>query len=378
MGNYLKKALFVFLLIVLCFWIITLFIPQEALSPDSVDREKKETLSKIKKKTLFSGKNSSSWLGRPLLLEKEGFWILVYRKANQHTFSHDSRLHIRFSKNQGDSWTDEDVYIDGSPVSGFPIKGHSDFEVAGGCLAKAPNEDLILLVREERGVNGTYVWRSKDGGMSWADEGQINGDNTLLMGGQVVVVGEDLYASFWADPDADFSPPYKTVLYKSRDNGLSWKHLSDIASGGTDESALAYLGEKEILAVLRDTDSAETYFRKSKDLGQSWGPLEVATDSLGVLQRPKLRVFPNEPERVYLFGRDSLPGNQNKTVVYYSDDGGFSWSFKFYPEENSYLDAGYCDMLRRTNGVFYMLSYAGTSFETDIKEYLFKRTGVEN
>jgi len=321
------------------------------------------------------------WVGRPSLSNNGHIWVLVYRQARHHSFDHPSTLQIRFSQDEGVTWTNKNTFLDGTPVRGFPLTTHSSrilSDVSGGTLVKTPNDNLLLFVREEGEPQiGTYVWRSTDGGASWVDEGKINNDNTLLMGGQAVAVETDLYATFWVDANADYKPPFKTVLYKSTDDGKSWIHMSDVTSGGTGESALVYLGGNELLVVLRDAAFQKTYIRKSKDLGKSWGELQDATDMLGVLGRPKIQTFPDEPYRLYLYGRDDLNG-LDYTVLYYSDNQGITWSKKFYPDAISYPDTGYSTLTKRVDGNFYMLSYGGTSQRASIKVYIFPRGAIEN
>ena len=320
------------------------------------------------------------WIGRPSLNNSGHIWVLVYRQARHHSFDRSSTLQIRFSQDEGITWTSKNTFLDGRPVRGFPLTIHSSHilsDVSGGTLVKTPNGHLLLFVREEGEPQiGTYVWRSTDEGASWIDEGKINNDNTLLMGGQAVVVGGDLYATFWVDANADYQPPFKTVLYKSADDGRSWIHVSDVASEGTVESALVYLGGNELLVVLTDDVGAQTYIRKSKDLGRSWGELQDATDMLGVMGRPKIQTFSNEPNRLYLYGRDVLK-ELNYTVVYYSDNQGITWSKKFYPDATSYPDTGYSTLTKRTDGNFYMLSYGGTHQQASLKVYVFSSSAIE-
>ena len=307
--------------------------------------------------------NHKDWLGRPALLDLDDMWVLVYRKARSHGLDPQSSLHIRFSKDQGKSWTKENMFLNGHRVNGFPIVPHPPKEntfdlvdVSEGELVKTPNGTLLLLVREEGTPhNGTYVWRSRDKGANWEEEEKINSDNTLLMGGQVVNVGNDLYGTFWVDENADYDPPFRTTLYRSSDDGISWAHVSDVTLNGTDESALMYLGGSEFLVVMGDDSKGEkTYLRRSFDLGKTWGMLQDATSIFGALQRPKLQLFADEPNRLYLYGRNQLGEVDDYTILYYSNDKGATWSNGFYPDTTSYVDTGYATLLKRSDDTFYI------------------------
>ncbi|MBI2098580.1 MAG: exo-alpha-sialidase [Candidatus Wildermuthbacteria bacterium] len=331
--------------------------------------------------------NRADWLGRPTLLNLDNAWILVYRKARFHSLDPQSSLHIRFSEDQGKTWTREDTFLNGRSIDGFPIIPHPSKENVSGIvdasegeLVKTPNGTLLLLVREEGTPhNGTYVWRSRDKGAHWEEEGKINSDNTLLMGGQVVNVGNDLYGTFWVDENADYDPPFRTTLYRSSDDGISWVHVSDVTLNGTGESALMYLGGSEFLTVMGDDSKGEkTYLRRSFDLGKTWGMLQDATSIFGALQRPKLQLFADEPNRLYLYGRNQLGEVDDYTVLYYSNDKGATWSNGFYLDTTSYADTGYATLAKREDGTFYMLSYGGNSEKAEIKEYSFTKNEFES
>ncbi|KAB2854726.1 MAG: exo-alpha-sialidase, partial [Anaerolineae bacterium] len=302
------------------------------------------------------------WVGRSNLLDTGSLWIHTYRSAASH-FNGDGELHIRFSSNQGTTWSSEDMTPTGVTVTGFPIDGHgAGNDAAEGVLVKAPNGDILCLVREElaSGSGGTYLWRSTDGGGTWADGGKINSDNSLLMGGQAIVVGSDIYASFWVDAGADQAPPFKSTLYKSSDNGTTWVAVSDITStsDATDESGLIWLGGDTLLAVMRESAATKTFLRASADLGATWGPMIDVTAIFGVLQRPK---FTRINERIYLHARERHSDDNNYNVIWYSDANGAvnSWQGPFRVNATPASDIAYGDLLQRANGDLYVLHYEG-------------------
>jgi len=312
------------------------------------------------------------WYGRPHIIDRgDGVWVMIYRDASQHDLDANGVFHIRFSTDEGETWTADDTYIDDNPVSGFPIGGRDATESVGDAiLIRAPNGDLLCHVASNDINNvrrGTQQWRSTDGGKTWTYEGQINDDDTFLSGQDYFVVGSDIYLAVFVDPGADITPPYHAALYKSSDNGQTWVHVSNITSTAenTDEPGIEYLGNNTIIAVLRATDGSTTYQKISTDMGLTWSSLENKGSQLGVIQRPRVYKHGN---LIYLIGRKL---SDPHTTLYFSKDNGAHWTGPFYPDPTSYADTGYCSMLKKSDGSFYMLSYAGTLTDADIMEYKF-------
>lgn len=226
-------------------------------------------------------------------------------------------------------------------------------------------------MREEltSAANGTYQYRSSDGGITWADEGKINNDSPLLMGGQAVNVGSVIHATFWIDSGANLIAPFKTTLHKSADNGATWTWVSDVTStaDGTDESGLIWLGGTTLLVAIRESAATKTYFRTSSDLGLTWGPLTDKTANFGVLQRPKFRYVGS---RLYLFARSYKVGGSD-LVIFASDDNGTSWGAGYKFNGMAISDCGYGDVLERANNDLYMVWYEGDSpYDTAIYAYV--------
>ena len=276
----------------------------------------------------------------------------------------------------------EFALADAGAVTGAPfVENNSGAGVTDAIIFQAPNGDLLLLVTEDKAAPatryGTYQYRSTDGGDTWSSEGQIDSDSTLRFGNcQAVIVGTDIYCTVFVDPNSDRAAPYKSALYKSADNGANWTDLGDITSTAeaTNEVGLAHLGGNNLVVVLRADDQVHTYMRKTTDLGSSWGSLIDITESVGVVNRPRLHFFAEDSGRLYMNGRYWTGTGKNQTVVYYSDDDGDTWSGAFYPDESIIYDAGYCDVLQKADGSFYMLTYEGPSMdEAAIVEYEFSK-----
>jgi hypothetical protein len=92
-------------------------------------------------------------------------WILFYHEASHHWKCTDGVMHIRFSKDYGESWSAEDTYLDGSRVPAFPgwPPGAEPESVNLPCepwAYRAPNGDVVLQTLNRRFqptvFNGTW------------------------------------------------------------------------------------------------------------------------------------------------------------------------------------------------------------------------------
>lgn len=328
--------------------------------------------SKDSEAQIISSSSSGDWIGRPTILDDGAKWIIVYRAGDQHAYDSGGQVHIRFSTDEGDTWTDEDTFTDSNPVSGAPFISGDSRDSNMPCVIVAPNGDLLLWVGRQPSTypNTDYVaqWRSTDAGASWSSE-DLSIDAHFTDG---VVIGSDIYiAAYATDPDNDT----KAVLYKSADNGTSYSLVGDITSWtadsvNVDECSVCNPSGNKLVVIMRSRGAVQrTYLRISNDLGATWGNVISLTNQLGVIQRPRLRIFSDEPTRIYLIGRD-YTSTTEYTIVSYSDDGGYTWMPAFALEDSSQTDCGYADVLKNSSGKLYCTSYRGTYSASTIYEYI--------
>jgi len=315
--------------------------------------------------------STQDWLGRPFLCNNDGQWLMVYRQAIDHASSDASvAWHIRLSDDEGATWSNADCLPNGTAITGAPFVPHAtNTGMTDAIIFRAPNGDLIFQVFEKPGDTGTYQYRSADDGATWLDEGKILSDAGIIGGQDYFLVGSNIYLPIMYSPTEDGDHPFIDALYKSTDNGATWAKVADITTG-TDDSELSILhaGGNNLLCVMKDVTANKTYKYLSSDMGVTWGaPIDI-TSQVSVLQRPRLRQVGSI---ILLYGRDRISPASLKTVCYVSTDNGATFGEKFYPDTGDYQDGAYCDVLTRTGGQYYMLSYAGLIGKADIKEYIF-------
>jgi hypothetical protein len=312
--------------------------------------------------------SGQTWLGRPILYQlASGVWMLLYRQATNHGDDSTAQLHIRFSQNEGVSWTANNTFTDGQPCVGVPFLRHNSTFLAEGTVIQSPNGDLLVHTTERPGA-GIHQFRSVDFGKNWADEGRINNDTTLIGGDWCVVAGV-IYTIWRYDAGSDFAHPHIAKIFTSADDGDTWVELSTVqANFDINEPSILHLGGANFLSVVRNaynTGTAHQYV--SANTCATWtysNPGAV----LKALHRPKMRTI---DEGILLFGRDNEAEAVEGIAVFLSADNGLTWRKRFLVVEGM-TDGGYCDVLRRDDDTFYMVSYAGDTNVADLTWFTFE------
>lgn len=342
--------------------------------------------------TVVSGGGTPDWHARAAIKRRgDGVLVLVYYRSSNHS-ANDGALHIRFSADDGDSWTDEDTTLAGATVSGFPMNpsGAGAGEDAGEpWLYLADNGDLILhMWRVDYGVSngGTYQSVSTDGGESWSasalvDFGGIAGDTNIFATDDDFVLGGVIYAGARVFTDATLSESH-AILIKSTDDGASWSYVSDITAAGsrTHEVGLEYLGNNTIIAVIRSLENEVTYQRYSTDLGLTWGTLTDVSTTIGVSGRHRIYTRAHlkgeanwwtDPVLIMVGFQLMAPGNSHprRNALWVSLDAGATWDGPHYLDDTT-NDAGYGDIFYdATRDQYRVVNYQGATTAADLKQY---------
>lgn len=357
------------------------------------------------------------WYGRCMIAIIDGKrWIMALRSGIGHIGGRDT-IHLLTSPDEGRTWNGLDLWFDGSPIKGMPYEdGHIHSEPG---LFRMPNGDLILQFwrpwssaaanKQLRSTDDGKAWeaatkqlRSTDDGKTWTtdiDQISVKGvsgaaDNRVIGTEDYFVDPEhrtDIYMAFqyfhYTLPDGQRMTG--SILAKSTDNCKTYNFLSWIApfakedtpgSGAAFEPAIEYVGNRTIVAVMRDGSTEKhTWQSISTNMGASFSrPKDISNQIKGVVpnglwQRARLykesnpffqfnnRLDYSKGEgRMWGFGIHSNGGGYTrKPVVYWSDDNGRSWQGPeslhgaMYPG----TDTGYGDLKRRVNNTFVAATY---------------------
>ncbi len=365
----------------------------------------------ISQATLVSGTTSSGdWHGRASVVTlPSGVVVLTYRSGTSHGIN-DGELHIKFSDDYGATWTAEDTKLGGGGVTGFPMYptggAPADDEGPGEpWLYIAPNGNLILhMWNADYSVNCVGNWQSvsTDGGESWGATSQIDysgiaGDNTIFTTCDHFVLNGVIYAGARKYTDCTFAECYN-LLMKSTDNGSTWEYVSDISSttdstSGTNEVGLEYLGDGNIIAVLRDNDNAKTFKTTSTDMGATWAALSDITSAVGISGRHRVYTLAHLKGEKYwwrdqtlimcgfeFISADPPSGLGRSSSVWISEDAGATWSGPYHcgVSQAHGSDAGYGDIFYDLdNDELVHINYWGSgSTAVDLYQYRIKLHGV--
>jgi hypothetical protein len=353
------------------------------------------------------------WYGRCMIaVIDEHRWIMALRSGLNHiSWGKRDTIHLITSNDEGRTWSALNQWFDGNPIAGMPYEdGHTHSEPG---LYRTPNGDLILQFWRTSSTSGTKQLRSTDNGKTW----NLDIDRIRVLGVTGAeddrVIGTEDY---FIDPDnpSDIYMAFQyfhyngkagTLLARSRDNCKNYSFVSWIGpladekapdGGATFEPAIEYVGNRTIVAVLRDAaGNRHTWQSMSTDMGASFSPLVDICSQInggvpnGVWQRARLYKESNPyfqhgnrldyskgTGRLWGFGLHSNGGGYTrKPAVYWSDDNGSSWNGPelLHGPMQPGTDTGYGDLKRRVDNTFVAATYYANSDSTvaDVEEYTF-------
>ena len=353
------------------------------------------------------------WYGRCMIavIDANRFLMALRSGLNHISWGERDAIHLITSNDEGRTWSALNQWFDGSPIAGAPYEdGHTHSEPG---LYRTPNGDLILQFWRTGYTSGTKQLRSTDDGKTWnLDIERIRVSGVTGAADDCALGTED----YFIDPDnpSDIYMAFQyfhyngktgTLLARSTDNCKSYRFVSFIGpladekvpdGGATFEPAIEYVGNRTIVAVLRDAaGNRYTWQSISPNMGVSFSPLVDISSQInggvpnGAWQRARLYKESNPyfqhgnqldyskgEGRLWGFGLHSNGGGYTrKPVVYWSDDNGGSWNGPelLHGLMHPGTDTGYGDLKRRVDNTFVAATYYANSDSTvaDVEQYTF-------
>ncbi len=162
-------------------------------------------------------------------------------------------------------------------------------------------------------------------GLQWREVGPYRGGRAAAVTG---VAG---------DRDVYYFGSTGGGVWKSTDQGLTWKNVSDGFFGGSigavavapSDPNVIYAGTGE--KTVRGNVSPGEGVWKSTDAGRTWTYAGLPESR----HIPRIRVHPNDPDRVYAAVLGHLFGPHDERGVYRSTDGGKSWRKILYVNDSA-------------------------------------------
>jgi photosystem II stability/assembly factor-like uncharacterized protein len=226
-------------------------------------------------------------------------------------------------------------------ISWTPVFDH-EASYSIGAVAIDPNNPDIVWVGTGENVSGRHVgwgdgvYRSLDGGKSWQQMGLPRSEHI----GKILIDPRNSDVVFVAAEGPLWASGGERGLYKTQDGGKTWKRVLEIDehTGVTDLEfdpsnpdiiyAAAYQRRRHTWALLAGGPNSGIY--KSTDNGDSWRQVSMGLPQ-GDMGKIGLAVTPADPQLVYA----TIEANEQEKGFYRSTDKGESWE-----KRNSYISGG--------------------------------------
>jgi hypothetical protein len=275
------------------------------------------------------------------------------------------RLDMIFSSDEGKTWS-KPVVVNDSPIDDRnPALGVArDGTLVVGFWRTATYDDAgkysPKLTDKER---STWVTRSKDGGQTWSEPTRIDVSDIELGSpfGRMVTLPDGVMLmaiyGYEARPVGEKLPGDRnhSYVYRSTDDGQTWKRLSEIGDGKQqlNETALERMPDGRIIAAMRSR-AGEVWLSESADHGSTWSPTKQLTPvnvhPADICVLPDGRVLMTVGNRVGPTGVLSMVGDTH---------GQFDWEKRFALVNDALgRDCGYPSSIALKDGRVLTLYYA--------------------
>ena len=210
---------------------------------------------------------------------RDGRIAVVLRGGGPH-LSIQGRLDMIFSADEGRTWSKPAVVVDSPLDDRNPSLGEAqDGTLVVGFWRTATYDDKGKYEPKLDKPRNTWVTRSKDSGKTWSDAAEIDVSDIGIGSpfGKIVTLpdGAMLMAIYGFDirPAGEKKPGDRnhSYVFRSTDNGQTWKRLSEIGDGKLqlNETSLLRLADGKILAAARSR-AGEVWTALSSDAGATW------------------------------------------------------------------------------------------------------------
>lgn len=312
-------------------------------------------------------------LSRKLVVSSQGYFPVALRlqdgqiaavlRGGAGHLGIAGRLDIVFSADEGRTWTKPTVVVDSPADDRNPALGQArDGALVVGFWRTATYDEQGRYKPDLERPRNTWVTRSTDGGKSWTEPAPIDvaefgwgspyGKIVTLPDGAMLMA---IYGAQRRGPGERPKDRQYSYLFRSSDNGQTWKYYSQIGDGKLqlNETALLRMASGKMIAAIRSR-AGDVWVCQSTDAGRTWTaperltPAEVHPADLVELDAGRvLLVVGNRAGPMGVLGMVS-DGQQR-----------FDWSRRFtLVDDASGRDCGYPSSVRLSDGRILTLYYA--------------------
>jgi hypothetical protein len=356
--------------------------------------------------TIATG-GTNDWHGRAYVVRRsDGVLVMVNRPGTSH-LSAVSELAIRFSDDNGATWTAANTKLTGGAVSGFPMTP-STGEINAGegmPILTATGRIVLFMWRIDGGdwpgdsLEGTQVSYSEDGGESWTAPVGVTfsgvSDQGLAFATDDWFVHPDTDAIYTCLRiyNADIVTDSYCALIVSEDDGDTWTKVSNITAPGSDtqETGIEYVGNSCIVALVGSLNNDETIQAISTNMGTSWTTSDVTATAASITRRHKIYTRAHlkgqanwwkDPVLVVSCFENQTPGSSqdriNATLIGFWNAGTqtVAWDSLHYLDVEA-SDGGYGDIFYDAdNDQWVQLGGQGTLTALSLKQYRSSIAGI--
>ena len=211
---------------------------------------------------------------------KDGRILFVYSHYYGESSSDHATAYLagRYSEDQGNTWTQEDVEI-------LPNEG--GMNVMSVSLLRLQNDDMAMFYLRKNDTDDCipYMRISKDEAKTWSEPTAVITDNEgyFVLNNDRVIQLEDgtlmLAVAKHAGPGMEWSGGADVYSYSSTDNGQTWKSSQKVPNPTgivLQEPGLVELKDGSLLMVIRTNAGVQCY-SYSEDKGETWSAVEKST-----------------------------------------------------------------------------------------------------
>jgi hypothetical protein len=215
----------------------------------------------------------------PVALRLQDGRIAVVLRGGAAHVGIQGRLDIVFSADEGRTWTKPAVVVDSPVDDRNPAFGQAkDGTLVVGFWRTARYDDQGRYNEKlDKPVN-TWVTRCRDDGKTWSEPAEIDvsdidwgspyGKILTLPDGSMLM---NIYGERVRRPGKRVTGSEEhSYLYRSTDNGQTWKRYSHPGAKRFNETGLVRLPSGTLLAAMRTAGAAEVWLTESRDDGKSW------------------------------------------------------------------------------------------------------------